>query len=696
MFGKTKFKKLLEPGHIGPVLLKNRIIKTGAGTGLLEDDGRVSETMKHYCETMAKGGCGLLIYEYCSVEFPRGMLRATRTAHFSNDKLVPGYTELVKVVHKHDCPFFMQLMHSGPWYQESMGFKDRGDRVAASAFKKDELPDGLFTPVRELKIKDIEGLIDTFAKAALRAKKAGFDGVEINASHYHLINTFLSGFWNRRHDEYGCDSLENRARFMCNIIREVKKQCGNDYPVSALFNAAEYGIKNGTRLEEAKTFARLFEKAGADVLHIRAGGYGAFSGILHIDRFYYPELPKEVKAIKDLNWNHTRKGITVPLGAAIKKEVSIPVFLANRLDPKLGEKVLRQGKLDFIGMTRRLFADPEIPKKVAEGRLEDIAPCSGCNYCWHLRARMDSPLRCRINAALGRGKEFDIKPAKKKKKVLIVGGGPSGLEAARVAALRGHEVIIYEKETKLGGLSRLAALVKDLELGFIMNIIRYLKIQNEKLGVKIELSKEVDASVIDKIKPDVLILATGGLPTVADIPGIDNHKVANNAKLHGMLKFYMKFFPPKILATLTKLWMPIGKRVVIIGGDFEGCQLGEFLIKRGRKVTIVDTAEELGKKLISDDGDRLFKWMEKKGAILMPKIKYDRITNDGLVITTMNGVKKIIKADTIIPSTPLKPDDEILKRLKAKVHEVYQIGDCREPGYMSDAIADGARIGRMI
>ena len=626
------------------------------------------------------------------------MLRPTSTAHLSDDRFIPSYSRMVEAVHKHGCPFFTQLMHSGPWYQ-SVFWNDipgaPGDRVGPSTIAAEELPPGLFTPVREMSVGEIEGLIETFGKAAERAQKAGFDGIEINGSHYHLINSFFSPSWNRRHDVYGCDSVENRARFMCDIIREVKRVCGKDYPVTALFNAVEYGVEKATTLEDAKGFAKLLEGAGADTIQVRAAGYGPFSGILHADRFLYPELPEELK-VKEFDWSRKGKGLTVPLGMAIKQVVSIPVFLASRLDPELGERILEEGKLDFIGMTRRLFADPELPRKIAEDRLDDIAPCSGCNYCWHVRAYVDSPLRCRVNAALGRHSEFKIKPAEKRKKVLVAGGGPSGLEAARVAALRGHDVILYEKEGWLGGLMLLAAIVKNHELESILSTIRYLKIQNAKLGVKIRLGKAVDSSVIDEIKPDVLILATGGSSAVPAIRGIEHPRVLNTVKLHRTLKFWIKVFGPKALESLTKLWMPVGKRVVVIGGDIEGCQLAEFLVKRGRKVTIVDTAPALGKGLLSDDPDRLFKWFNRKGTVMMPGVHYEEITDQGLLVTTKDGEKRRLRADSIITALPLQPSSALAENSLKKVPEVYQIGDCREPGYMHDAIADGYRIGCMI
>jgi 2,4-dienoyl-CoA reductase (NADPH2) len=309
---------------------------------------------------------------------------------------------------------------------------------------------------------------------------------------------------------------------------------------------------------------------------------------------------------------------------------------------------------------------------------------------------VDSPLRCRINAALGRHREFEIKPAEKKKRVLIAGGGPSGLEAARVAALRGHDVTLYEKERTFGGLMPLAAMVKEHELESILSTIQYLKTQNTKLGVTMRRGKAVDASAINEIRPDVLILATGGDPAVPAIRGINHPKVVNNANLHRTLKFWMRFVGPKAMERLTKLWMPIGKIVVIIGGGLEGCQLAEFLVKRGRKVTIVDSEPTLGKGLLSDDPDRLFKWFDKKGVVTTTGVTYEAVSDEGLIVTTKEGERKTLMADSIITALPLRPAGDLAESLGKKVTEVYEIGDCREPGHMYDAIADGYRIGRVI
>jgi 2,4-dienoyl-CoA reductase (NADPH2) len=692
MTTSTKLEKLMEPGTIGRLRTRNRIIKTAAGTGYAEN-GLPSARMNGFYGSLAKGGVGLVIVENCGVEWPRGTHFVPTGLRFHDDHCIPSHSRLTESVHKYDCPIFIQFMHAGPWLVKQEGI-DPHERIAVSALRADELPSDAWVSGKELTTSEIHELVEIFAKAAERAKKAGYDGVEINGSYYHLINGFLSRFWNRRHDEYGCDSLENRTRFYCEVVREVKSRCGKNYPVATNINAVEFGLKNGTTLEEAKGFAPLLEAAGADLIQVRVTGYGDYFSFLLPEHIFYPELPKRLD-LGALDLRRNGKGILVPLATAIKQGISVPVACAGRLDPELGEEILRQGKLDFIGMTRGLIADPELPNKVAAGRLEDIVPCPGCGYCSHSR-KGDSPLQCRMNAAVGREQEYEIRPVEKKKRVLIAGGGPAGMEAARVAALRGHEVILYEKEHTLGGSLPLAALVKDFELQELLNTVRYFKTQMTKLGITVGLEKEVNRSVIEKMNPDVLILATGGVSALLDIPGMDHRKVIDSASLHGKLKRALKWFGPKTLGQLTKLWMPIGKRVVMIGGAIQGCQLAAFLVKRGKEVTIVDTAETLGEGLPYENPVRLFKWLNEKGMRMLAGVKYERITEEGLVVTTKEGEKRTIEADSIITALPLLPDTGLLSSLESKVPEIYQIGDCRESGLMHDAIADGSRIARNI
>ncbi|MGA7845233.1 MAG: FAD-dependent oxidoreductase [Dehalococcoidales bacterium] len=685
----NRFQKLLEPAYIGKVKTRNRIIKTAQGSSFIEPTGYVGEQAKAYYETMAKGGVGLLIVESCGVEFPLGIHHFPVQFHLDDDKYIPSYTELVQVIHKHGCPVFLQLFHAGPW--NPTGLLPKRDTKSASTLTESELPGPGFAIPRGVSLTEIEELIQMFVKAAARAKKAGFDGVEINAATCHLINSFYSRIFNKRDDEYG-GTIENRARFMNRIIGDIKKQLGADFAVTALINIAEYGHEKATPIEEGVQFAALAARAGADAIQVRAHGYGHRGGLLQPDRLFYPEFPKPLP--KDLDWSHRGVGAIIPLATAVKKIVSVPLIAACRLDPVLGEKLLQQGDIDFVGMTRRLLADPELPNKVAAGELEDINPCTGCLYCMDVRLH-NTPIRCRINANLGREREFAIKAAVKIKQVLVVGGGPSGMEAARVAALRGHKVTLCEKSTKLGGLIPLASMLKDIETDELIAVIRYMERQIRKAGVTVKLNTEVTPVLIAELKPDVVVIAAGGVDSAMDIPGVNGRNVVTSAKLHDQLKFYSRFFGPKTMARLTKVWMPIGKNVVVMGGTIHGCELAEFLIKRGRKVTIVHNGTEIGEGMTGDDKFQFMRWIAGKNIPVITGAVIEKITDTGLIIIN-GGKEQSIKADTIAFALPLQSNHALQQQLDEKLTEIYAIGDCNEPHLIADAIAGGSKIGHSI
>lgn len=686
----------MEPGQIGKIKTKNHFIKTANGTSFIERSGFVGDRAIAYYEALARGGVGLLIVESCGVEFPLACQHVEAQFRLSDDKYIPSYAELAKAVHKHDCPIMIQFQHAGPW--NPTGMLPERDTKAASALTKEELPGPDFAVPRAMSHDEIKEMVEIWVKAGERAQKAGFDGVEINGGTCHQINTFLSRIWNKREDEYGPQSLENRARYMCEIVRETKKRCGPDFTVTCLINIREYNHPRATTIPEGVGLAKLLQEAGADAIQCRAHIYGHREGLLQPDRLLYPEAPKWLYTdLKELDWSRKGHGAIVPLAVAVKKEVSVPVFCAGRLDPELGEKFLREGKMDFVPMVRRLLADPELPNKVMAGKLEDIRPCSGCLHCMDVRNK-NQCLECRVNPVLGHETEYTLKPALKKKKVMVVGGGLAGMEAAMVAAQRGHEVTLYEKSSRLGGLVPIAALIKDLETDVLMDLISYFKRQLIKEGVSIRTKQEVTPELIDQIKPEVAVLATGGTPGLPDISGIGNARVVSSKDLHQRLKFYLRFFSPQTLERLTRLWMPVGRRVVIIGGSIHGCELGEFLVKRGRKVTIVHTGNELGEGMTVDDLLRLLPWFKEKGVASYTGVKYNEITDKGLVITTREGEKMTLEADTFIPTLFLKQSLDMANRLKGKVPEIYTAGSYikRDPDLMVDAIAAGAAIAHQI
>ncbi len=685
----------MEPGQIGSVRTKNRILKTGSTLGFYPwEEGHIQQKVIDSYEAFAKGGAGLVTVGAAPLGVPPGM-----GYKMDDDRYLPGMIRLAEAIRKYDCPAFLQMFHLGPMLPPFLVSK--GVRpVAASSLDKRELPLPNLAIPQELSISEIEEIVRQFGEQAERSKRAGFQGIELNAGCNHLLNSFLSRAWNKRQDAYGVGSLESRAKIIVDIIREVKRRNGQDFAMVVLINGAEPGLEKGLTPEESQGIAKILQAAGADAIHVRAEFYNRpkdpnkRDSTQLPDIAFYPETPFPLGGVVD-DSRHGAGG-WVPLAFAVKKVVSIPVIAIGRLDPELGEEILRHGKADFVSFNRRLMADPELPNKLAEGRPEDIRPCTGCTTCFDNNEHGNPPL-CQVNAALGKEKEYEIKPAEKKKRVMVIGGGPAGMEVARVSALRGHEVILYEREARLGGALNLAAFIKGFEREDLLGLVQYFKTQMAKLGVKVNLGQEVNRSVIQRIKPDVLIVATGGKHNIPNLLGITNSNVITSHDLHKRIKFFLRFLGPKVLRWATQFWMPIGKKVLILGGGIQGCQVAEFLVKRGRKVILVEASKEIGEGLLEVFiKPHLLQWLEEKGVRMITQVQFEEITEKGLVVTSSEGRRQIFEANTIITALPLLPNTEFLKGIEESVPEVYRIGDCKEPGLIVNAIAHGSRVGRAI
>jgi 2,4-dienoyl-CoA reductase (NADPH2) len=696
-----KYRKLLEPGYIGSVKTRSRLIKTGANPGFYPyDNGMVQQPIVDYYEALAAGGAGIVTVGSGEIDYPIGTVPG-HGYRLDGEEYIPSLKRLADAIHKHGCPAFIQILHLGPMHPSVVtGLQG----IAASALTREQLPRADFAIPKEMSHEEVLRVKERFVFAAKNAQKAGFDGLELNAGCNHLINSFLSRRWNKRHDEYGCDSIANRSRFLVEIIQEIKAACGKDFALIVIVNSLELGLEEGITLEESKAIAKLVEKAGADCLHPRVEYYTNPRDPMKRDSTHfpdivcYPEAPEGLPEIVDTS-RHGQGG-WVPATAEIKKVVNIPVIAVGRLSPELGEEILREGKADFISHNRRLMADHELPNKIAEGREEDIAPCTACMTCYRNVEQGQGP-RCRINAALGREKEYEIKPAETKKKVMVIGGGPAALEATRVAALRGHRVSLYTTMSRLGGSMLVAAVVKGTEHEDLPALAHYFETQLKKLGVDVHLGTEVTPELAKQIKPDVILLASGAKHNIPRIPGIDSPKVMTSERLHHRLKLFLRFAGPDFLRWGTKFVLPVmlGRDVVIIGGRLHGCQTAEFLVKRGRNVTIVDTCspEEIGEGLLETlIKPFLLTWLEEKGVKIISEAKFEQINKGGLVITTKDGKKQTLKADKIVTAMPMLADTEFLKEFKSAAQEVYALGDAREPAYIVDAIEDGAKIARQI
>ena len=697
----NKYEMLFSPYHIGNVQLKNRFVKTAAQTYFFESgENRVGDIAKAFYGAVAKGGVGLIITETPALDWPL-LEDGDRRFRVDNDKYIPNIKELTDLVHSHDCKIFTQFYHRGPWGKE---YQFIADRIAASAVEfvseYDVRPDD---PPKALTVEQIEWWVDFFAGCAVRVQKAGFDGLEMNAGADHLFHSFISRYWNRRDDEYGPQSMENRMRFVVNVIKEIKKRCGDDFPVQVLMNAYEFGVGDqGITLEEGIEIAKVYESIGVDSLQVRNHLSGHHQGSYLHNVLWYPELciPEE-DLPEEMDWSRYGDLINVPSAARVKKEVTKPTIMTTAgFTADYAEMVLQKGQADIIGFNRRLFADPNYPNKIREGRPEDIQPCTHCNNC----AKLYNEVRqCRINAAFGTDK-YDIDKAEKKKKVIVVGGGPAGMQAARVAAERGHDVSLYEAGHYLGGNMPMAATIKGTTLEPTPDIIEFFKTQLKKLNVKVNMVKELDADAIIKEKPDAVVVAVGAVPGYPDVPGLDSPNVIKSTTLYNLVRFVLRFFSPEFSHWFTKIRLPagwnpfktIGKRVVIIGGAIHGCQLGEFMAKRGRQVTIVEpNEEELGRLLAPEYKNRLFIWFKKKGVVIYSGAKLVEINKQGLKIITKEGEEKLLPADSILP-VGFVSNTELYKELKGKVPELYMIGDCDDPAILPEATGSGWRIGNQI
>jgi len=696
------YDKLFEPGQIGKVKSKNRIYKTAAGMmDFNEEETTLNPIARGFYEAIARGGTGILSVEAPTVDYPVGA-RWRERYRMDEDRFIPGMAELVKVIHGYDCVAFMQMEHDGPW--QSPLFPNapatfEGPPIAASPVNI-PLPSDFHRDVpRQLTIPEIQTIVKKYIDAAERAQKAGFDGVDINAGSSHIVHNFLSPFWNRRNDEYG-GTPEKRARFMVEIVKGIKERCGKDYPVVVCINGFEVGQginfpdKDCLTHELATKNIQWAVEAGADAIMVRSQWLG-----LHVcgflpDYMFWPDAQIPVEKMPKEYFSAERGAAAMKLMAEeYKKILPVPLILVGYVTPETGEKLLEEGKTDFIGMNRSIMCDPELPNKLKEGRKQDIAPCTHCGTCLD---QSETFLRhCRLNAAMGTD-SYIVEKAPTKKKVVVVGGGPAGMEAARVSALRGHDVTLIEKSSQLGGLLPLAALIKGIELENIPGLVDYLKNQVYKLGVKVELGKEATAAMVQELKPDVVFLATGGILTAPEMKGVKNKNVLTTPQLHEKVKPFLKAFGTKFIIWATKFYLPVGKNVVVIGAGLHGTETAEFLVKRGRKVTILEPTDKVGEGVLDFRLGLLMEWFARVGVNIITEAKNIEITETGVSYTDKDGNKQSLKVDTIIPTSPLKPNTALFDELKGKVPEVYPIGDGKEPRLIVHAIREGYHTARKI
>ncbi len=646
--------KLFEPGMIGKMLVPNRIVMASIGTHSLHFDGQMNERTIDYYEARAKGGTGLIITSGADV---RGHMPHQPALY--DDRFIPGLNQLVKRVHQHGAKIAVQL--------SSGGVKERFLWRGFERPKETEILGASVIPCvtfgvtpRAITREEIKEHIEDCADGAWRAKQAGFDAVEVKGCHGYFLSGFLSRYQNRRTDEYG-GSMENRARFACEIIARVREKLGPDFPILFRLNGSDF-IEGGTTLEEAVLAAPLFVKAGADCLSVSAGN-------------------QDTREWRDLSYLFP-DGAIVYLAEAIKKAVKVPVMTVGKLgNPIFADSILRDGKADFIALGRPLLADPEWPVKVKEGRLADLCHCISCNNCRlghttkELIDKKGAGLDCTVNPELLREKEFEIKPVSKPKKVMVIGGGLAGMETARVLKERGHNVSLYEKSDRLGGLWNIV--VRDAKKASFATVTDYLSRRLKRVGVPIFTNKEVTPELVSKEKPDAVVVATGATPKSLDVPGIDRKNVLQATDvLTGEAK--------------------VGQRVVVIGGRLVGMEIALMLAEQGKNVSIV-TRRGLGagapleRNIFVVLRERLM----EGGVAIYANSTILEIAEKGVFFAWEKELE-FVPADTIVLAVGLKPENKLVDELKGVVSELYAIGDCVEPRDALRAINEGAEVARKI
>ncbi|HWR22833.1 MAG TPA: NAD(P)/FAD-dependent oxidoreductase, partial [Feifaniaceae bacterium] len=624
--------------------LKNRVIFPPMGTNFPKDE-MVSQSLIDYHSARAKGGCGLNIVEIAAVH-PTS--RGERNLGIYDDKFIPGLKALADAIHAAGGKACIQLWHGGRQTNSSVTGLPIVSASPIPCPRCQEMP-------KELTQDEIKELVEAYGDGALRAKKAGYDAIELHGAHGYLIAQFMSAYSNHRTDKYG-GSLENRSRFALEIIADVRKKVGKDFPVIYRLSSEER-VKDGLTFEDTKEIAKMVEKAGVDAIHVSVGVY---------ETLHYTVPPIDLPV-----------GFNIPGAAAVKRVVRIPVIAVDRInDPAFANQILEDGNADFIAMGRGQIADPELCNKAQRGELDSIVKCIGCNQgCVDRLLMLGETVSCMRNPSTGRECEYALRPAEKKKKILVIGGGAAGLETATTLSRRGHEVILCEKSGSLGGQFFLAGIApgKKEMSDAALQMGRTAK----RAGVDIRLETEVTKALLGEIGPDEVVVATGSVPFIPNIPG---HDKANVVTALDVLKGKKT----------------TGDSVAVIGGGLVGIEISEYLTEQGKKVTIVEMLDEVAKELGMLRKPFAFQYIKDHSIAVYTGATCTEIRDNSLVIE-QNGEKKEIKGiDTVVMATGAKPYHAVTDILDEAGIPYHVIGDAKAQGKAIDAIWAGAELGRAI
>ncbi|MBM2831203.1 MAG: FAD-dependent oxidoreductase [Dehalococcoidia bacterium] len=647
-----KFEYLFRPGKIGRMEIKNRIIKSPLSLSIATYNGDITpKIIAHYRE-MAKGGAGLVIMEVTYIT-EKGSQGSPCAVALWNDEFIMGHAFVTEAIHAWGARAGIQLGHNG----RQKRLLTKPPIVAPSRVPYEaSLAAGGGIPL-ELTTEEVRQLSKDWAAAARRAKIAGYDLIEIHGASGYLLTEFISQLTNKRNDMYG-GSLKNRMRFPLEVVAGVREAIGPDMPISYQVCAEEFE-SGGIELEETVEFAKELEKAGVDIIHVSGGTHTTMH--MNIPTMYQPY------------------GLHVPAAEAIKKVVKVPVIGHGAIpNPQYAEDILKAGKADFISWGRQFLSDPAWPRKAQEGRVEDIRPCirclDGCLERW-------IGTRCSVNAAVcwedERTDEVYQREAKlntEKRKIAVIGGGPAGLEAARVAALRGHQVTLYEMR-ELGGM-----LIEDSVPEFkkdLRPLTAYLATQMKKLGVHV-VKRQATKETIQKGGFDAVIVGTGANLIIPQVPGVDKPIVTD------------------IFEVYRSKGKGVGEKVVIIGDGMTGCELALYLAQMGKKPIVTGFRGSMAE--VAAEGGRapravLLDMLKKREVPIRFGLVLIEVTDNSAVFVDRVARKHILEADTIVLATGLTPETKLAEELEKGQIPVYRVGDCVKPRRIYDAIHSGHDVG---
>ena len=698
----NQYSHLLSPGRIGPMEMRNRIVLMAMGVNFGEDDGVSGDRIVAFHEAHARGGAALIISGACGVMYPVGQVQPWQIG-ISDDRFIPGITRLAEGAHRHGAKFAVQLHQGGlvagddtragrPQWCPSIPDPVQGD--FADGFLLSELQafaGGGVPTYRVLTKDDIRTLIEHYAAATRRARQAGADAVELHAGHGYILSEFLSPKTNKRTDEYG-GSVENRSRLMLEVLREVLREAGSEMAVIVKLDSREVGREGGITIEHAKVTARLIEEAGAHAITVSAY-HNVGMGKLHSAS----NIPHEPNT-------------NLPFATAIKEVVKIPIITSGRVEPEHGDEEIRGGKFDYLGMGRKLLADPDLPRKLGEGRVADVRPCIYCYTCVsaiYTRERS----RCAVNPEVGfEYQRANLPKPVRRKRVAVVGGGPGGMEAARRLALDGHEVVLFERGERLGGTLRFASIAYQPN----ERLLDWLEAQLEASAVEVRLNTAATADLLKQWKADDVVVATGARRSMPPIPGADLAHVysgddmrrlvlgESSQELERKTSLFTRLATKAGAATgltgnlefirkATHAWMPLGKNVAIIGGELVGLELAEFLSERGRTVHIVDESSRFGAGLMLVRRMRILAELREHGVGLHAEARDIRIEKGRVSFTDKDGAARSVDAEHVIVAKGASGDSRQADAFRAAGLRVHEVGDGTGVGYIEGAIRGAQR-----